>query len=76
MRRWWVTCPYCKVTIAEGAGSGDSFPKIWLPFIRCHSCGGLIDTGSREFLTIPVEERLRLKNTGKISTKRINMGCL
>lgn len=60
-----MTCPYCKVTIAEGTGSGDSFPKIWLPFIRCHSCGGLIDTGSREFLTIPVEERLRLKNTGK-----------
>lgn len=65
MRKWWVSCPYCKTTIAEGTGYGDKFPKIWLPFIRCHLCGSLIGTGSREFLTIPIEERLRFKNTGE-----------
>lgn len=63
MRRWWVSCPYCKTTIAEGTGSGDKFPKTWLPFIKCHLCGSLIGTESREFLIIPVEERLKYRNT-------------
>lgn len=65
MRKWWVSCPYCKTTIAEGTGYGDKFPEIWLPFIRCHLCGSLICTGSREFLTIPIEERLKYRNTEK-----------
>lgn len=60
-----ISCPYCKTTIIQGTGSSDSLPKIWLPFIRCHLCGSLVGTGSREFLTIPIEERLRLKNSGK-----------
>lgn len=65
MRRWSVSCPYCKATIANGTGYGDSLPKIWLPFIRCRLCGNLVDTGSKEFLTMPLQERLKFRNTKK-----------
>lgn len=65
MRRWSVSCPYCKATIANGTSYGDSLPKSWLPFIRCSLCGNLVDTGSKEFLTMPLQERLKFRNTKK-----------
>lgn len=64
-RYWKVNCPYCNAEIAQGHGYGDKVPDVWVPFIRCEICGGLIKTGSSEYLTIPVEKRIWLKRTTK-----------
>ena len=42
-------------------GYGDNIPDIWVPFIRCSVCGGLIKTGGNEYLTLTVNERTKLR---------------
>lgn len=64
-RYWRVNCPYCNAEITRGSGYGDTVPDIWVPFIRCEVCGGLMKTGGNEYLTMPVEERIRLKRNQK-----------
>lgn len=64
--RWSMHCPYCKAEFANGWGYGDTFPVIWVPFIRCYVCGKLFSTHSHEFLTIPPGKRLKYKNNQKI----------
>lgn len=58
---WLIRCPYCNCKVAGGRGKGD-FPDIWVPFIRCNVCGNLIRTNCREYLTLTVDERTRLRN--------------
>lgn len=66
-RYWKISCPYCKAEIAQGQGYGDTIPKVWLPFIRCMICGNLIQTGGKEFLTMPIEKRAQLSKSKKNS---------
>lgn len=72
MRRWWFNCPHCGARLMQGTGYNEGFPKIWLPFFRCSICGQLISTGSREYVNIPLEERLKiranLKNSEEIAS--------
>lgn len=59
-----LKCPHCNSLLFRGRGrEKDFFPKICVPFFRCRVCGELIKTPSREFLTIPVEERIKMRNS-------------
>lgn len=58
---WKLKCPYCNAVIARGRGYGYPVPCVWVPCIRCEICGGLMKTGANEYLTMPVEKRIRLK---------------
>lgn len=60
-----LTCPFCNTQLGN-SGYGGHMPKIDVPFIRCSYCGKLVNTGVREFLTIPPEERISLRNTIEI----------
>ena len=58
-----MSCPNCNAEIASGTGNGDNMPRIFLPLFRCKMCGTLVLTGKNEYLTMPVEERINLRNT-------------
>lgn len=72
MIRWKFNCPYCHATLMRGTGYNKGFPEIGVPFFRCSICGHLISTGSREYVNIPLEERLEirpnLKNSESIAS--------
>ena len=77
--RWLVNCPYCNAEVARGYGH-LKVSKVWVPFIRCQICGRLMNTGSKEYLNMTVDERLKLKNNAqtiddiKSSLERTNHG--
>lgn len=64
-RYWQIRCPYCHAEIARGSGYDDKIPDVCVPVIRCEICGGLMKTGSSEYLTMPVQERLKLRRNQK-----------
>ena len=64
-RHWSLKCPNCNSEIVSGWGYGDSVPKIFVPFIRCKYCGKLFKLGGREYITIPVDERIKFSATVK-----------
>ena len=72
MYHWNWKCPYCKTEITSGTGEEPSIPEIWIPFYRCKVCGGLIRTGSNEYLTLPPAYRLSIKPTLAISKEIAN----
>lgn len=67
MIRWKFNCPYCHATLMRGTGYDKGFPEIGVPFFRCSMCGQLISTGSREYINIPLEERLEMRPSLKNS---------
>lgn len=60
-RYWKINCPHCNAEIASGSGYGDAFPQIYVPFLRCMICGQLYLTKKKEYLTMSVEERTKLR---------------
>ena len=63
-------CPYCASELERGVGRSLRFPAVHIPFFRCGICGKLIKTGAQEYLTMPVEERIKLRY-GPISRELI-----
>lgn len=61
---WLVNCPYCNAELARGYGH-LKVSEVWVPFIRCQICGHLMNTGSKEYLNMTVDERLQLKNNAQ-----------
>lgn len=62
MKHWYLNCPYCGADIAKGVGD-VKFPEIWMPSLRCFICGRLFFTGSKEYINISSEERLKIHST-------------
>lgn len=62
---WSISCPYCNAEITQGSGSAGTLPPVFLPLFRCRMCNGLISTDRKEYLTIPVEERIRIKRSAE-----------
>ena len=66
MRYYTLSCPHCHISLVEGTGT-YKIPQAFYPLFRCKYCGKLFYTGGNEYLTMPVEERIKLKWSFKLN---------